>query len=60
MKVGDIVPIKVVGVDESGKVSLSIKQAKEGGLPVLPPDVERDQISESAPRGRDRGPRQRR
>lgn len=50
MKVGDIVPVKVVGVDDNGKVSLSIKQAKEGGLPVLPPDVERDEISESAPK----------
>lgn len=60
MKVGDIVPVKVISVDENGKVSLSIKQAKEGGLPMLPPDVERDVISESSPRGRDRGPRSRR
>lgn len=50
LRVGDVVPIKVINVDESGKVSLSIKQAKEGGMPVLPPDVERDVIEES-PRG---------
>jgi polyribonucleotide nucleotidyltransferase len=60
LKVGDVVPIKVVSVDDNGKVSLSIKQAKEGGMPLLPPDVERDEVSESAPRGRDRGPRSRR
>lgn len=55
LRVGDIVPVKVVGVDDNGKISLSIKQAKEGGMPVLPPDAERDPISESAPRGgRDR------
>ncbi len=68
LRVGDVVPVKVVGVDDSGKVSLSIKQAKEGGMPVLPPDVKRDVISEprdrgrggrGGDRGRDRRPRQR-
>lgn len=49
MRVGDVVPVKVIGV-EGGKTSLSIKQAKEGGLPMLPPDAERDPISESRPR----------
>ena len=52
---GDEVPVKVVGVDDRGKVSLSIKQAKEGGMPVLPPDVKRDVISEPRGRGGDRG-----
>lgn len=62
LRVGDIVPVKVTGIDENGKISLSIKQAKEGGMPMLPPDAERDTISESAPRGggRDRGSRSRR
>jgi len=61
VRVGDVVPVKVVGT-ENGKISLSIKQAKEGGLPPLGPDVKRDTISPSAPRsagGRDRGPRRR-
>ncbi len=62
LRVGDVVPVKVIGVDDQGKVSLSIKQAKEGGMPMLPPDVPRDVIQESAGRGgrdrdRDRGPR---
>lgn len=60
LRVDDIVPVKVVGVDDNGKISLSIKQAKEGGMPLLPPDAERDVISESAPRrGGDRGDRPR-
>ncbi len=58
LRVGDIVPVKVVSVDENGKISLSIKQAKEGGMPMLPPDVERDVVSEpSRGGGRDRGGR---
>ncbi len=59
LRVGDEVPVKVVGIDDNGKISLSIKQAKEGGWPMLPPDAERDVVSESAPRGRDRGGRER-
>lgn len=56
LKVGMEVPVKVVGVDDRGKISLSIKQAKEGGLEPLPPDVERDVIAESSSRGgRDSG-----
>lgn len=57
LKVGFEVPVKVLGVDERGKVSLSIKQAKEGGMPELPPDVERDVIIESSSRGGGRGGR---
>lgn len=64
VRVGDIIPVKVINVDENGKISLSVKQAKEGGLEMLPPDVERDVISESRPRdggrSRDRGDRPRR
>jgi polyribonucleotide nucleotidyltransferase len=52
LKVGDIVPVKVINIDEFGKISLSIKQAKEGGMPMLPPDVERDVISEPSRGGR--------
>jgi len=55
LRTGDIVPVKVIGVDDRGKVSLSIKQAKEGGMPKLPPDVEREVIE--APSDRGRGPR---
>lgn len=51
LRVGDVVPVKVVGV-EGGKVSLSIKEAKEGGMPELPPDAERDVIEETPQRGR--------
>ena len=58
LRLGDIVPVKVLGI-ENGKISLSIKQAKEGGMPMLPPDVERDPISEPSSRGRDRGDRSR-
>ncbi len=54
LRVGDVVPVKVIGIDDNGKISLSIKQAKEGGMPMLPPDVERDVISEPSSRGRDR------
>jgi len=53
LKVGQEVSVKVVGVDERGKVSLSIKQAIPGGLQPLPADVERDQIDE--PRERSGG-----
>jgi polyribonucleotide nucleotidyltransferase len=59
LRVGDVVPVKVMGIDDNGKISLSIKQAKEGGMPMLPPDVERDVVSESSGRGRDRGGRDR-
>lgn len=59
VKVGDIIPVKVISVDDNGKISLSVKQAKEGGLEMLPPDVERDVISESRPRDRGDRPRRR-
>jgi len=52
LKLGDVVPVKVISVDERGKVSLSIKQAKEGGMPELGPDVERDPVDEG---NKDRG-----
>lgn len=61
VRIGDVVPVKILEVDERGKVSLSIKQAKEGGMPELPADVERSPITESAPAGGRRGgPRGRR
>ncbi len=61
LKVGQEVDVKVVGVDERGKVSLSIKQATPGGLQPLAADIERDPIDE--PRERSGGggrPRSRR
>lgn len=51
LRVGDMVPVKVVSIDDQGKISLSIKQAQEGGWPPLPPDAERDVISESGGKG---------
>lgn len=59
LHVDDIVPIKVLSIDENGKISLSIKQAKEGGMPMLPPDAERDVIEAPRERGGDRGGRSR-
>lgn len=60
LRVGDIVPVKVTNIDDNGKISLSIKQAKEGGWPMLPPDAERDVIEPPRERGdRDRGGRSR-
>lgn len=60
LRVGDVVPVKVVGVDERGKINLSIKQAKEGGWPKLPEGAERDTIEAAPARGGDRGGRDRR
>jgi polyribonucleotide nucleotidyltransferase len=58
MRVGDAVTVKVVGVDERGKISLSIKQAVPGGLPILPEDqrvvVEADDRPPRRGGGRDR------
>lgn len=60
VRVGDVVPVKVTNIDDNGKVSLSIKQAKEGGWPMLPPDAERDTIEPPRERGGgDRGGRSR-
>ena len=59
MRVGDSVTVKVVGVDDRGKISLSIKQAVPGGLPILPEDQRVVVEVEERPRrgGRDRGGR---
>ncbi|MDP3919306.1 MAG: polyribonucleotide nucleotidyltransferase [Candidatus Omnitrophota bacterium] len=61
MRVGDIVPVKVIKVEDNGKVSLSIKEAKEGGLSPIPEGEEKGVVEESAGRGggRDRGSRPR-
>lgn len=53
LRVGDIVPVKVIGM-EQGKVSLSIKQAKPGGMPMLPPHVKRDPVDIGGGRDRSR------
>lgn len=55
LRVGDKVKVKVVGVDERGKVSLSIKQAVSGGIPILPEDQRT--VVEAAPPRRDRDDR---
>ncbi len=56
LRLGDIVPVKVVNIEPDGRVSLSIKEARPGGMPMLPPDAERDPISETGGgRSRDRG-----
>ncbi len=59
LRVGDVVPVKVVSVDENGKISLSVKQAQEGGMkPSYPSDP--SLVSESGRgRGGDRGGRDR-
>ncbi len=60
LRIGDLVPVKVVGTDERGKISLSIKQAMPGGWPALPADAERDPIDQPRERsGGDRGGRSR-
>lgn len=54
LKLGDVVPVKVISVDNEGKVNLSIVQAKDGeGPPVIrerKPHAERE-----GGRGTDRG-----
>ena len=55
LKVGDKVTVQVVGVDDRGKVSLSVKAINPAGLPLLP-ESERVMIEAEAPRG-DRGGR---
>jgi len=67
LKLGDVVPVKVISVDEQGKVNLSIIQAKDGeGPPIIRerrPSGEReeehrghdrDRGRPDRPRGRDR------
>lgn len=55
LRVGDKISVKVIGVDERGKVSLSIKQAVPGGIPILPEDQRT--VVEAAPPRRDRDDR---
>ena len=45
----------LIGVDERGKISLSIKQAVPGGIPILPEDQRT--VVEAAPPRRDRDDR---
>lgn len=67
LKVGDVVPVKVISVDSEGKVNLSIVQAKDGeGPPVIrerrPPSdrAETSQGHDRGGRGRERGHSERR
>ncbi|MFZ5802934.1 MAG: polyribonucleotide nucleotidyltransferase [Candidatus Omnitrophota bacterium] len=55
LRVGDKVSVKVIGVDDRGKISLSIKQAVPGGMPILPEDQRT--VVEAAPPRRDRDDR---
>lgn len=55
LKVGDVVPVKVISVDNEGKVNLSIIQAKDGeGPPII-----RERKSGDSDRGGDRPDRSR-
>jgi polyribonucleotide nucleotidyltransferase len=39
VKVGDIIPVKVIEIDELGRVNLSLKRARtELGIPQNPPE----------------------
>jgi polyribonucleotide nucleotidyltransferase len=54
VNVGDIVPVKVIQIDEMGRVNLSLKRAKEElGIPQEKPEG----YDENASRPDDRGPR---
>ena len=55
LRVGDKVKVKVLSVDERGKVSLSIKQAMTEPLPILPEDQRT--VIEALPPRRDRDDR---
>jgi len=55
LRVGDKVKVKVLSVDERGKISLSIKQAMTEPLPILPEDQRT--VVEAAPPRRDRDDR---
>ncbi len=68
LKVGDVVPVKVIGVDPEGKINLSMVQVKDGEGPPQPPkpreprpagssDEPRDFDRPRRDRGGDRGPR---
>ncbi len=55
LRVGDKVKVKVLSVDERGKISLSIKQAMTEPLPILPEDQRT--VVEALPPRRDRDDR---
>jgi polyribonucleotide nucleotidyltransferase len=55
LRVGDKIKVKVLSVDERGKVSLSIKQAMTEPLPILPEDQRT--VVEALPPRRDRDDR---
>jgi len=56
LRVGDVVPVKVIGI-ENGKINLSIKQAKPGGVPKLAPEDQEPVGAGDRGPSRDRGPR---
>ncbi len=59
LKVGDIVPVKVIAVDAQGKISLSMVQVKDGeGPPVIREREPRSSNPEEG-KGEDRPPRRR-
>jgi polyribonucleotide nucleotidyltransferase len=55
LRVGDKVKVKVLSIDERGKISLSIKQAMTEPLPILPEDQRT--VVEALPPRRDRDDR---
>ena len=55
LRVGDKVKVKVLSIDDRGKISLSIKQAMTEPLPILPEDQRT--VVEAAPPRRDRDDR---
>ncbi len=59
LRVGDKIKVKVISIDERGKISLSIKQAMTEPLPILPED-QRTVIEPLPPKRDDRGGRGRR
>ncbi|MBI4116104.1 MAG: polyribonucleotide nucleotidyltransferase [Candidatus Omnitrophica bacterium] len=59
LKVGDVVPVKVISIDKEGKINLSMIQAKDGEGPPVVREA-RTSSREGEHRGdRDRGPRNR-
>lgn len=56
LKLGDVIPVKVISIDNEGKVNLSIVQAKDGeGPPVIRERKPRPEREEGQGPERDRG-----
>jgi polyribonucleotide nucleotidyltransferase len=55
LRVGDSVTVKVIGIDEMGKIKLSAKQAVEGGGSLKPSYPSDPSLIAETSKGRDRG-----